>query len=138
MDQLAYLDSSVVLRKLLRQSDAISNWTQWRFFSSELVDMEVRRTLHRYHSERFLTAESFAQRIQEWHVFREAIDLVAISPGILRRAAEPFPTSIKSLDAIHLATAIAWANHTEEPITVLTHDRPFGIAASACGFAVVP
>ncbi len=133
-----YIDSSVVLRKLLRQKGEISDLTRWRLFSSRLVDTEVRRTLLRCYSERLLTAESLAHRLQEWQAFRQAIDLVSISGGILRRAAEPFPTAIKTLDAIHLATAIAWARQTQEPVVVLTHDHQLGIAASASGFTVVP
>lgn len=138
MDNRAYLDSSVPLRKLLRQPDAIPDLTKWEFFASQLVDVEVRRTLLRHYSERLLTAESLSRRLQEWQVFREAIDLVPISAAIVSRAAEPFPTLIKTLDAIHLATALVWARQTQESLVVLTHDRPLGIAASACGFPVIP
>jgi predicted nucleic acid-binding protein len=138
MDLFAYIDSSVVLRILLPQSDAIPDLTRWRLFSSQLVDVEVRRTLLRYHAEHALSAASFARRVNEWNLVRDSIDLIPISNGILQRAAEPFPTLLKTLDAIHLATAMGWAAQTREPVTILTHDRPLGIAASACGFAVVP
>jgi len=138
MDLFAYIDSSVVLRILLPQSDAIPDLRRWRLFSSQLVDVEVRRTLQRYHAEHLLSAASFARRVNEWNLVRDAIDLIPISNGILQRAAEPFPTQLKTLDAIHLATALGWAGQTEEPVTILTHDRPLGIAASACGFPVVP
>jgi predicted nucleic acid-binding protein len=133
----AYIDSSVVLRKLLREPGAIAHLTQWPLFSSQLLDVEVRRTLQRYHVEGALSAESFGRRVQEWCEFRDAIDLVSISDGILRRAAEAFPTSIKTLDAIHLATVLAWTHQTDEPILVLTHDRQFGTAAAVCGYRVV-
>jgi predicted nucleic acid-binding protein len=138
MDIYAYIDSSVVLRRLLEQSDAIPALRQWRLFSSQLVDVEVRRTLQRYHTERILSAAKFARRVNEWNLVRDSIDLIPISNGIMQRAAEPFPTLVKTLDAIHLATAIGWAGQTQEPVIILTHDRPRGIAASACGFQVVP
>ena len=138
MDLYAYIDSSVVLRILLPQSDAIPDLKRWRLFSSQLVDVEVRRTLLRYHTEHVLSAASFARRVNEWNLVRDSIDLVPISNGIMQRAAEPFPTLVKTLDAIHLATAIGWAGQTQEPVIILTHDRPRGIAASACGFQVVP
>jgi predicted nucleic acid-binding protein len=138
MDIYAYIDSSVVLRRLLEQSDAIPALRQWRLFSSQLVDVEVRRTLQRYHTERILSAAKFARRVNEWNLVRDSIDLIPISNGIMQRAAEPFPTLVKTLDAIHLATAIGWAGQTQGPVIILTHDRPLGIAASACGFQVVP
>jgi predicted nucleic acid-binding protein len=138
MDLYAYIDSSVVLRILLLQPDAIPDLTQWRLFSSQLVDVEVRRTLLRYHSEHILSAARFARRVKEWNLFRDSIDLIPISNGIMQRAAEPFPTLVKTLDAIHLSTALGWAAQTQEQVTILTHDRQLGIAASACGFPVVP
>jgi len=122
----------------LEQSGAIPALRHWRLFSSQLLDVEVRRTLLRYHGERALTDEAFARRLQEWYALRDTIDLIPISNGIIQRAAEPFPTLIRALDAIHLATAIGWAGQTQEPVTILTHDRPLGIAARACGFPVVP
>ena len=138
MDLYGYIDSSVVLRRLLEQSDAIPVLRQWRLFSSQLVDVEVRRTLLRYHAEHVLSAAKFALRVKEWNLVRDSIDLIPISNGILQRAAEPFPTLVKALDAIHLSTALGWAGQTQEPVTILTHDRQLGIAASACGFPVVP
>ena len=138
MDIYAYIDSSVVLRRLLEQSGAIPALRQWRLISSQLVDVEVRRTLLRYHAEHVLSAAKFARRVKEWNLVRDSIDLIPISNGILQRAAEPFPTLVKALDAIHLSTALGWAGQTQEPVTILTHDRQLGIAASACGFPVVP
>src|ERR1700685_4230973 len=138
MNIYAYIDSSVVLRILFPQSDAIRNLKQWRLFSSQLVDIEVRRTLQRYHTERVLSAAKFARRINEWNLAGDSIDLIPLSNGIMQRAAEPFPTLVKTLDAIHLATAIGWAGQTQEPVMILTHHRPLGIAASACGFQVIP
>lgn len=138
MDLHAYLDSSVMLRILLRESNAIGDLKQWQLFSSQLLDIEVRRTLLRYHAERFLSAASFARRLNEWNLFHDSMDLIPISNGIMQRAAEPFPTQLKTLDAIHLATVLGWIAQTQQPVTILTHDRQFGIAASACGFPVVP
>jgi spermidine synthase len=36
----------------------------------------------------------------------ERMDRVDVSPAVLRRAADPFPTPLGTLDAIHLATAV--------------------------------
>jgi|HubBroStandDraft_1064217.scaffolds.fasta_scaffold567053_2 predicted nucleic acid-binding protein len=138
MAQRAYIDSSVVLRILLPQSGAIPDLTRWQIFSSRLLDVEVRRTLLRHHTERVLSSASFARRLNEWTAIRDSMDLIPISEGIMQRAAEPFPTLLKTLDAIHLATALGWSAQTQEPVTILTHDRQFGIAASACGFPIVP
>jgi|SRR6185312_11570859 len=137
MDRHAYIDSSVVLRKLLRQPGTIPDLSAWSLFSSQLLDIEVRRTLQRYHTQRILSADSFAARLREWYMLRDTIALVAISNGILQRAAESFPTIVKTLDAIHLSTALTWTRKTQEPVTLLTYDRQLSIAAIACGLAVI-
>jgi predicted nucleic acid-binding protein len=110
MDPYAYVDSSVVLRILLQQSGAIRVLTQWRLFSSQLVDVEVRRTLLRYHAERVLSAASFARRVNEWNFIRDSIDLIPISNGILQRAAEPFPTQLKNIgrDSFGNSARLGW------------------------------
>ena len=68
------------------------------------------------------------------------IQLREIQPSILARAADPFPTFIGSLDAIHLATALAF-RHTqpegERPLLFATHDRQLAKAAAALHFDVI-
>jgi predicted nucleic acid-binding protein len=66
-----------------------------------------------------------------------ALTLVPMDQSVLKRAGEPFPTPIKTLDAIHLATALLLNNHIGG-IVLLTHDRQLGMAALACGLAVYP
>jgi hypothetical protein len=65
------------------------------------------------------------------------IALAPVDQIVLRRAGEPFPTPIKTLDAIHLATALL-LNSAIGGIVLLTHDRQLGVAALACGLAVYP
>jgi predicted nucleic acid-binding protein len=42
-----------------------------------------------------------------------------------------------TLDAIHLATALAWRERADEDLTLATHDRALGAAARASGVPVV-
>ena len=56
---------------------------------------------------------------------------------VLARAAQPLPTELGTLDAIHLATALLWREHTGGDIVMATHDVALGMAARACGLSVV-
>jgi ABC-type lipoprotein export system ATPase subunit len=47
------------------------------------------------------------------------------------------PTSLGSLDAIHLATVLALAKELGEKLVIATHDRQLAAAAKAFGFDVV-
>jgi hypothetical protein len=65
-----------------------------------------------------------------------AADVVDVSRTVLRRASEPFPTPIGTLDAIHLSTALLWRDATDVDLTMTTHDRELATAARATGLAV--
>ena len=68
----------------------------------------------------------------------EAIDSLSLIPLtrlVLERAAEPFPTLVGSLDAIHLASALLVREQYDE-LLFATHDRQLAVAARAMGLSV--
>ena len=134
----AYLDSSVLLRSLLRQPDALPGLSQWALVASELLEVEARRTLHRLCAIQALSEPDLAVRSAELHTFLAAVDQVPISKIILNRAGGPLGGSLKALDAIHLVTAMLWSESSGESIVFLTHDRQLARAASTNGLSVHP
>ncbi len=52
---------------------------------------------------------------------------------VLDRAAQPMPTELGILDAIHLATALLWKEMSRVELTMATHDAALGLAARAQG-----
>lgn len=56
---------------------------------------------------------------------------------MLARAAQPFPTTLGTLDAIHLSTALLWRERTGEALTLATHDGALALGARAFGLPVV-
>jgi hypothetical protein len=65
------------------------------------------------------------------------METVEVTRSVLSRAAQPFPTVLGTLDAIHLATALLWREETGERLVLATHDAALGRAARACGLAVI-
>jgi predicted nucleic acid-binding protein len=55
---------------------------------------------------------------------------------VLDRASEPFPTLLRTLDAIHLATAILLRPQYQD-LVFATHDTELATAARAVGFRVI-
>ena len=53
------------------------------------------------------------------------------------RAAMPMPTTLGTLDAIHLATALELAPSIDGPMSLATHDEQLARAARASGMDVV-
>jgi hypothetical protein len=56
---------------------------------------------------------------------------------VLDRAAQPMPTELGTLDAIHLASALLWKDTTGIDLVMATHDRALGLAAQAHGLKVL-
>jgi hypothetical protein len=61
---------------------------------------------------------------------------VPLTDSILQRASEAFPTTVGTLDGLHLASALE-VREFEELDLLLTHDQQLGIAARSLGFEVL-
>lgn len=132
----AYLDSSVVLRVVLGQPGALAEWTRIdRAVSSELIRVECLRALDRLRIRAGLDDRTLAGRRAALLETLDAIEMVALDGSILDRAANPFPTSIGTLDAVHLATALAVRDQLPAML-LATHDAELGLAAAAMGLEV--
>lgn len=134
---IAYLDSSVILRVLLRQPDALREWNRIELgVASFLVQVECLRTLDRLRLRSRLSDEVIA-RLRE-AVFRvmEHLEIVEMNNIVLDRASQPFATELGTLDAIHLASALLWRETTGQDLVMATHDEALATAARSMGLHV--
>jgi predicted nucleic acid-binding protein len=133
-----YVDSSVILRVLLGQPGALAQWPSIEHgVASGLVEVECFRVLDRLHLARDVGDDELARRREALYRILASLTLVDPNRAILRRAAQPMPTALGSLDAIHLATALLWREVVEEEITMATHDAALARASRAFGLTVV-
>ncbi|HEX3068753.1 MAG TPA: hypothetical protein VHX14_09250 [Thermoanaerobaculia bacterium] len=65
------------------------------------------------------------------------IEFLKLDEKILENACGPFGLPLKTLDAIHLVTAIAWRDRIGEEVTFVTHDKQLAAAAEAYHFPVL-
>ncbi len=131
-----YADSSVLLRIVLGEPNPLPSWAEVdRLVSSELSRLECLRVVDRARIRLGLPDADIAERRADVLRLLEDVDLIAISGAILARAAEPFPTLLGTLDAIHLASALQ-ARSAIDMLAFATHDRALALAAHAVGFSV--
>ena len=134
----AYLDSSVLLRLVLGQRDRLKEWKSVRQgVASALAEVECLRTLDRLRIARGLKDEEVARRREAVFRLLDEVEVVEAGRPVLTRAAQPFPTPLGTLDAIHLATALLWRERSDTDIVMATHDTALGMAARASGFRVI-
>jgi predicted nucleic acid-binding protein len=135
---IAYVDSSVLLRVALGQPNALPEWRQIdRGASSALVTTESLRTLDRVRLRVNLPDIEVARRRSTILALIDSLELVEIDSSVLNRAAQPMPTELGTLDAIHLASALLWKDALGLDPVMATHDRALGLAAQAHGLKVL-
>ena len=128
---MIYLDTSGALLSLLGQSGAdeaarliLDARATEGLVSSCLLQVEMARAAHREHFDVGVVDEFIA-----------GVELIEIGPDVIERASV-LTGELKSLDAIHLATATL-LDAPRHPVTVLTHDARLAGAARARGLGVI-
>ena len=131
----AYLDTSVILRKLLGEPGALKEWGHWdEGCTSELTRVESLRTLDRLRLQGSLDDGEVAEKMQRLRDILETTDVIGLDSRVLDRASQSYPTVVGTLDAIHLASALLYLEHDKEKLIFMTHDNRLGTAAQALGF----
>jgi predicted nucleic acid-binding protein len=135
---IAYLDSSVILRLVLNESDPLREWPDVHHgVTSAIAEVEVLRTMDRLRfSIPTLDPQVLAARREAAFRVLEGLETIEITRVVLARAAQPLPTPLGTLDAIHLVSAMGWREQFEGLIFA-THDLALAAAARASGFEVV-
>lgn len=131
-----YLDTSVILRVILRHPTPIASWGQWKeAYSSRLWRTEALRTVDRLRLASEITDEEQLTLRQRITRVDGTLHVVEVNDAVLLRVEEGFPAVVGTLDGIHLATAllVRQGGHIDR---FLTHDVQLGRAAAALGFLV--
>ncbi len=135
---IAYVDSSVILRLVLSEPHSLREWSDvHQGVTSALAEVEVLRTLDRLRfSVLTLDPKVLAGRREAAFRILEGLETIEITRGVLARAAQPPPTPLGTLDAIHLVSAMGWREQFES-LVFATHDLALSAAARASGFEVI-
>ena len=132
-----YVDTSVVLRILLREPNPVAIWGQWnRAYSSALWRVEALRTVDRLRLNHEISDSEVAELVREIKIIHETFAIHPVTNRIFQRGSETFPTVVGTLDAIHLATALS-IRESESIDHLLTHDSQLATAARSLGFDVM-
>ena len=123
---MIYADTSVVLAQLLAEDRCPpAGFWQEALVSSRLLEYEIwnrvnARKLAQSHGE---AARSLIGRVA----------LLELAPPVLARALEPFPEPVRTLDALHLASADFLRSQGQQ-LKVATYDERMARAAQVLGF----
>jgi predicted nucleic acid-binding protein len=123
-----YLDSSAIVKLAVREPEttALLRFLRRRriLLSSALARTEVLRAL----------LPLGAQAVERGNQALERIDLIRVSDRVLSVAGGLLPADLRSLDAIHLATAQQLGSDLSR---IVTYDERMSAAAATLGLAVM-
>jgi predicted nucleic acid-binding protein len=135
---IAYVDSSVLLRFILDQPDKLSGLLEIeRRMSSLVAELECLRAVESARSRGQLDIDEYVDRRRIVYAQLRRMHLLPVLPSVLRRAGEPYPLLVKSLDAIHLASALILRDREAQDLVFATHDRRLGRLAAIMDLPVI-
>ena len=127
---MIYLDTSVVLAQILSEdrvpTDALWNET---LVSSRLLEYETWNRLHAHGAA--VSHGNTARAVLAELAFLE------LSPIVLSRALEPFPVPVRTLDALHLASA-EYLQRQGQRLQIATYDERLLNCARRLGIDIWP
>jgi predicted nucleic acid-binding protein len=120
-----YLDSSVALAQIFAENRRPPEdlWDE-PLAASRLLHYEV---WNRVHSRRL--GRSHGDQVRD---LLDAVTVVELTPLVVARALEPFPTPVRTLDALHLATMDFLRDHGQR-IELACYDARLVAGARALG-----
>ena len=122
---MTYVDTSVALAELFAE-DRRAPAAFWAepLVSSRLLEYEVWTRVHALGALR-----SHGEAARE---VLSRVSLVELAPTVLSRALEPFPLPVRTLDALHLSTAL-FLRERSQHVSVAAFDDRLRRAAAAVG-----
>jgi hypothetical protein len=120
------------------QPEPLGKWGKWEAAcASELLGVEARRVLDRLRLEGTLDDDQVGTFQAALARVERTIDGIRLTRLVLGRAALPMATPVKTLDALHLASALLWRERRSQDLIFATHDPQQARAARALGFECV-
>jgi predicted nucleic acid-binding protein len=135
---ILYLDTSTLLRVLLSQRPVLDGWGEWeRAYISDLAGVEARRVIDRLRLDGTLDDAGVVAALDQLTRIEASIGRIGLTRVVLRRASLPMATAVKTLDALHLASALLFQERRGVSLVFATHDSQQATAARALGFECI-
>jgi uncharacterized protein len=133
---LIYLDSAAAVKLIHAEADSaalrdfLDERSDIEWVSSTLVEIETYRALVRA-----TVPADMPARINQFHALLDLIVRIEIDSGIRILAQTVTPPTVRSLDAVHLATGLRIRDQGRLT-TFVTYDKRLAEAASTAGLTV--
>lgn len=120
-----------------RDARRLAEWSRiTEAWANEIARVECLRVLDRLRLSGAMDDRELARRRSTMLELLSGVESIRLNRAVLERAADAFPTQIRTLDAIHLASALLLSPR-HSSLRLATHDEELGMAAQAVGLRVI-
>ena len=138
---LVYVDTSIIVKTYLHEPDskeAIALLSRLTVATSEITELELCTTLHAAARARALSKGALERLLRQVERDRNSWYRLALTAAVLDRAREIVASHpLRTLDAVHCASAMVFAEAALHDVAFATSDRRQREAAVALGFSCV-
>ena len=138
---LAYFDTSALVKKYVQEAGSTrvrELLASYEFVSSAIAPIEIHSAVRRRHRQGEISRQSYASilsRVKQDRLFWQLVEPV---PQVLAKAEEiVMAYNVRTLDALHLASAMIIQDSIETTIPFVTADDRQLTAARACKLEVI-
>ncbi|MBA4179535.1 MAG: hypothetical protein C0506_03005 [Anaerolinea sp.] len=133
-----YVDSSVLVAHVLTGAPWLAHLPSADTVTcSELMAVEVARTIDRLTHEGRLAGDALDAALRRASALLGMVELIPVEAAVLDAARQSFGAPVKTLDAIHIASALTAQLRLGESLTFVTMDRQQARGAEAAGLGVL-
>jgi predicted nucleic acid-binding protein len=137
----AYFDTSVIVKQYVEEPGtpaAQSLLRRHRIISSALATVELTSAVMRRRAAGQISTSQWARTLRSVQIDRAHWELLAVTEAVIARAEEVIRTThLRSLDALHVASAQLCSTFSGKPIPFITADVRQRTAAATAGLDVV-
>jgi predicted nucleic acid-binding protein len=142
MVKIAYVDSSVMVKHYVEDeadSPLASKYiTSYKLYASCIMQIEVFSALARKLQLQEISAKDVEKIKEAFLSDCLRIGMIEVSDEVIKEAQDlVFKTSLKTLDAIHLASSILLGRITEAAFPFITSDKKLALMAEKEGFKII-
>lgn len=138
---LAYFDTSALVKNYIREAGSSrvrGLLTSYEFLSSAITPIELHSAVQRRRRQGEITQPNYNSIVSRLAKDRSYWQLVEVVPQILSKAEELVkPANVRTLDAIHIASAIIIQDSLTTPLPFISADERQLAAAQSCKLSVI-
>ncbi|MBX3335904.1 MAG: type II toxin-antitoxin system VapC family toxin [Nitrospira sp.] len=139
--QWAYFDTSVIVKRYVKEAGSLATrrlLKRFQLLSSSIMPVEAMSAFSRRRASGDLTQRDFLAIRSRLRKDQAYWELVEVSETVLLEAEDLVEkTNVRTLDAIHLASAIVFQSESGLTIAFITGDAKQRDAARMLGFTVI-